>query len=381
MRVAFLSTLLLAAGLVLAQTGEVVKPPEAIDVGSKAPAIKVSSWVQGKEVKIEKGICVVEFWATWCGPCKQSVPHLNKLAETYKDKVSFVGVSIWEQAPDIPAAVKQFIAEMNGQMNYPVALDTTDNYMSRAWMEAASEGGIPTAFIVKDQKILWIGHPMSMDAALKAIVDGTFDIEAHKKERAAQKAEQEAIDKALALLQQVEKEYANGDKAKAIAILDELAKTTPMIALDATMLKLKLYASDNEPEAKKLVEELSKTGELGNLMSLVIFAMGQVEEGKKDLAIFATEKMISGMKKDDAVLFYYAGIMYSSLEDFKKASEMFEKSLKAYEGGSYKDDPAMAGFKKDIEQALKAAKDKSNGGSTNSVGVKQGGGGFLFSPF
>src|SRR5262249_36414263 len=72
---------------------DVAVPEVTLKVGDPAPQLKADKWLQGGEVKaFEPGkVYVVEFWATWCGPCISAMPHLAQLQEHYKDKVTFIG--------------------------------------------------------------------------------------------------------------------------------------------------------------------------------------------------------------------------------------------------------------------------------------------------
>ncbi|MFO0958855.1 MAG: TlpA disulfide reductase family protein [Isosphaeraceae bacterium] len=88
---------------------------------------------------------VVEFWATWCGPCLATIPHLTDLQKKYKD-ITFIGVSIWE---DEPKEVAPFVKEMGDKMDATSpSMPIPDGAKTRGrrwptWMDAAGEEGIP----------------------------------------------------------------------------------------------------------------------------------------------------------------------------------------------------------------------------------------------
>jgi thiol-disulfide isomerase/thioredoxin len=147
-----------------------------LNLGDPAPKLQVAKWVQGEPVKeFEAGKAyIVEFWATWCGPCKVSIPHLNELHEKFKDKgLVVIGQDCWERDE---TEVAPFIKTMGAQMTYRVALDDKSNdkegAMAGTWMKAAGRDGIPSAFVINKQgRIEWIGHPMELtEKQLEAIL-------------------------------------------------------------------------------------------------------------------------------------------------------------------------------------------------------------------
>lgn len=147
---------------------------EKLEVGSDAPEITIQEWVKGDAIeKLEEGqVYVVEFWATWCGPCIANIPHLSELQEQYGDEVIFIGVSDEEVS-----TVKPFVDKQGDRMAYTVAVDR-NRQTNRDWMAAAGQNGIPCAFIVNaEKKIAFIGHPGSkeFEQALAGVADGRYD--------------------------------------------------------------------------------------------------------------------------------------------------------------------------------------------------------------
>jgi thiol-disulfide isomerase/thioredoxin len=159
-----------------------------LSVGDPAPPLPVSRWIRGEKVeRFEPGrVYVLDFWATWCGPCIASFPRLTRLQKKYADKgVTVIGVSIWE---DDQGAVEPFVKAQGDAMGYSVALDDVpadtvekdrrgrrDGKVATAWMRAAGKNLIPTVFIVgRDGKIAWIGVPNEMDEPLERVVAGKW---------------------------------------------------------------------------------------------------------------------------------------------------------------------------------------------------------------
>lgn len=160
--------------------------PPRLDIGDEVPPLNVK-WVKGEPVNwFEKGtVYVLEFWATWCKPCIEAMPHLSDLAAKYRDNVKIIGVDVYEKSYATPEQVKQFLDTMANRMNYRVVEDNND-FMVENWLIAANEqnSGIPNTFII-DQKgrLAWIGHPQYLDSVLLSVVSGSWDAEKFRVQR------------------------------------------------------------------------------------------------------------------------------------------------------------------------------------------------------
>ncbi|MGN7787950.1 TlpA family protein disulfide reductase [Niabella sp. 22666] len=160
--------------------------PPRLNIGDEAPSLNVK-WVKGEPVnQFEKGtIYVLEFWATWCKPCIEAMPHLSDLATKYRDNVKIIGVDVFEKSYATPEQVKQFLDTMGNRMNYYVVEDN-DDFMVDNWLIAASEqtSGIPKTFVVDQKgKLAWIGHPIHLDSVLLSVVSGSWEADKFRVQR------------------------------------------------------------------------------------------------------------------------------------------------------------------------------------------------------
>ncbi|MCA9294861.1 MAG: TlpA family protein disulfide reductase [Phycisphaerales bacterium] len=174
MRIRSMLTAVLVLGVTAATQAATLK------VGDAAPGLDVETWVKGEEVTFQEGqTYVVEFWATWCGPCKRSIPHLSELQEHYGDDgLTIIGITSGEKID----TVERFVSQQGNKMNYTVGFDRRQA-TSSAWMRAAGLNGIPAAFIVDGRgKIQWIGNPLDedFDNVLHLVVGGRYDARLNK---------------------------------------------------------------------------------------------------------------------------------------------------------------------------------------------------------
>ncbi|GED30905.1 MULTISPECIES: thiol-disulfide oxidoreductase ResA [Brevibacillus] len=150
-RVAVLGLLLVA--LVFALYSSFVKDPNAVKVGKAAPNFSLQQ-LNGPDMALSdlkgKGV-VLNFWGTWCEPCKKELPALQQQYDQFKDKgLVVVGVNIGESTVAVEPFVKQF------GVNFPILLDSQSQITKLYRI-----GPIPTTFFISpdgDVEEIFIGQ-------------------------------------------------------------------------------------------------------------------------------------------------------------------------------------------------------------------------------
>jgi thiol-disulfide isomerase/thioredoxin len=133
-------------------------------VGDTVPNVSLLNLSTGEQVRLEsfrgKVVCL-EFWASWCGPCREPLEKLNKLAaekgESWRDQVAIVAVSIDEQ----PEAARRHLAGAGLTALAPLWSGAEG---SEGWESPAAKlfgvVSVPSALILdRERRVLWRGHP------------------------------------------------------------------------------------------------------------------------------------------------------------------------------------------------------------------------------
>ena len=336
----------------------------ALSIGSKAPIPEISDFVRGeKPTFFEPGkVYVIEFWATWCPPCRQSMPHLTKLAEDMKSKgVVIVGVS-----DEKVETVRTFLEkdEWKQKARYTLATDP-DRSTHRAYMEASGQGGIPTAFIVKEGVVQWIGHPMEMDAPLAKIVDGTWDPKTAKQTFEDAVAEEM---KAMGRQNDMTKAIDSKDWDKAVALIDaEIAASTGEEAMQSKVQKAQilLVAGRSEAAYALCAELVKEDPALRTFVATSVLHLPDVADRRVDLAITWLTDVTSAAGPANPQVLAELAYAWSLKGDFTKAADFMRRAIDTAKSLG----PTAADYVADLTAQLKGYESKAAGtGSSNAAG-------------
>ncbi len=115
-------------------------------IDQKAPSIETVQWLT-EQPKVEGKFILIDFWATWCKPCKNGIPHMNSYAEKFKENLVVIGISAENEAK-----VKSM---KTPEINYYSALDTNRTLNTLYGIQ-----GIPHVVLIDPKGIVrWEGFP------------------------------------------------------------------------------------------------------------------------------------------------------------------------------------------------------------------------------
>jgi len=212
-----------------------------LKVGDPAPPLKIKDWMRGEAVNLAKEaakkIHMVEFWATWCPPCKASVPLLTQYQKKYEKDLVIIGVTDPDPSRNSPTEIKQFVKEQGKNMMYTVAIDD-NGATSKAYLPSEMVG-IPYAFLVgRDGRVVWEGSPLdpALEQVIPDVINGKYDVAAAK---AAANLDQEVAKR----FQSLEMAYQMGETDTVWKGVIEILKLDPSNET-AMQLLTGLYASE-----------------------------------------------------------------------------------------------------------------------------------------
>lgn len=334
-------------GLLLGLTGLGQEPPKKdvepgakkdaeagakLRIGNPAPALKASAWLRGEEVaQFEKGqIYVVEFWATWCGPCIVMMPHISQLQAEYRDR----GVRIIGFSPADPnnteQKVRDFLAGRGAKLQYTFAF-ANDRQTRDAYMKAAGRTGIPCCFVVdREGKIAFIGHPMHLGDVLAKLTAGTWKGE----------ADAAAIEKDQMEMQAIIRLGAN-EPEKALAAYQDFRKKRPNLAKMpyyvtfpiSLLMRLERFA-DARAEAENLMKEAISQENAATLQSLVsslVTTKTKPDQALRELAVTAAEAAVKLKGENDGIALIQLAEAHFAAGHRAKAKEIGTKALEVIE--------------------------------------------------
>ncbi|MFZ9692259.1 MAG: redoxin domain-containing protein [Phycisphaerales bacterium] len=311
---------------------------EKLSIGDKAPALDIEHWVRGEKMDgfADGKVTVVEFWATWCGPCKASMPHLTELQKQYAEQgVTIIGIS-----DEDVEKVSTFLGtdEWKKKAQYTLVTDP-DRSNHNNYMRAAGQRGIPTAFVVDQEGVVaWIGHPMNMDEPLAKIVAGEWDAKAYGAQWAKEQAMSAAWNARSRPFMAASREK---DFAKAVAILDEqLAEYPDDLNAKLRRTQILIIELDRAGEALPVAEEMvasSSDPMMLNALSWSVLESGKAKGPVLEMAMEAAQKAneLSG-GKDGSIIDTLARA-YWEAGDAKKAIALQEKAVEISPEGRMKE--------------------------------------------
>ena len=296
-------------------------------VGDPAPPLHVTRWLNGTPVpRLEPGTpYVLDFWATWCGPCIQAMPHLAELAREHGPAGLVVVPVTTVGSRNSMAAIESYVLANGPRLGLRFAVCETPR-MDQVWFDAAGCEALPTTFVVDRQgKIAYIGHPMDVDEVVGMVVAGTWQGASSQRAIDAMLAEHAAI-----------RQKCQTKPDEALAELEAFAAKYPhkagWLQLDISRLGALLDAKRHAEVAAfagRLIERAAETRDdrrLQVVMELVGSLKHNPERRNLDLALRATDAYLAAGEADRTRL-TTAAAGYHRADAPGKAQELLPRAI------------------------------------------------------
>lgn len=321
--------------LLFASLGSTEAKEVELKIGDPAPELRVSEWMKGEPIsRFERGhVYVVEFWATWCGPCIQAMPHLSEVQRQYADKgVTVIAINVMERDMD---AARALIKKMGKTVENRIAIDANTpgekvGAMAKAFL--GEDRAIPRCLIVdRDTKIAWIGHPMRVDGPLLAVVAGTYD--------ASKQAE---IERAF---DELDRQLGTAIKGKkwenVLELLDQMHAVDPfMTPLNYTNRVKALIELGNYGAATQFVKEVASKSNDEKLLGRLVGQLLQAPDKSQldlEFILMSAKKAARNGESDDPSALSALARAFEAKEDYAAAIKVWTTMLELDNGLVAKD--------------------------------------------
>ncbi|MEO0512321.1 MAG: redoxin family protein [Planctomycetota bacterium] len=295
-----------------------------LELSDDAPRLSAEEWLKGAPISeyAEGEAYVIDFWATWCGPCIRSMPHLSEVQEKFEDKgLTVVAVNVEDAGRSVSDAkalkIREFVKKNEERMGFTVMLD--DGVTDRSIRQAAGYNSIPMSVIIdKKGRVAWTGHPLDddFDSVVEGVLDDSYDVGKIVEARRLAKA-------AIA-------DFRAERRAAAFEKIDRVRDLDPSRHSRLVIDRLQITAMDDSPEdalpyATDLIDRVfaSDARSLGRIAGV----LNRMEtDDALTLARRAGALAIERAETPVAGLFVIHGETLSMQGDYAKAIELLERA-------------------------------------------------------
>ncbi|MCA9286376.1 MAG: TlpA family protein disulfide reductase [Phycisphaerales bacterium] len=203
-------------------TSEEQVSPVSLEIGDPAPWAGVHDWAKGDPIDSFRSgtVYVLDFWATWCGPCLASMPHVSELQRRYEPSVAVIAVAVVDEV-STPERIRREVRRRGARMDLAVAIDA-DGTATERYRVAVRDMALPRVFVVdRSGRLAWYGHPQDLDGVLAAVTAGTWNIHAAAE---ASRRRREAAVATRELLARLDAAAERRDTATMLSVCEELCE-------------------------------------------------------------------------------------------------------------------------------------------------------------